>query len=150
MNYISNNIGLNKIIIKNNNINNSKNIINQNYGFQKVQNTSKINDIIQQNNNALNEIKSSNLENEIHKIINTSSSSSTNSLGGKRKNKKKKIDSKLNISEHNLKGDIIMGFNNNILIKKGNHEKISDGNTQKLELELKEQIKKYIFEENNI
>ena len=132
-------IGLNKIVINN----------NSNKGFQKVQNTSKVNDIIQ-SNNVLNEIKTHNLKEEIHKIINTSSSS--NSLGGGKKSKRKR----LNNSNLNTSGGID-GKNDNNNINESNSkdkeniiENNSDINTQKLEQELKEQIKKYVVEDHNI
>ena len=151
INYVSNNIGLNKIIINNsNNPNNSNsNIINEKLGFQKVQNTSKVNDIIQPNN-VLNEIKTCNLENEIHKIIYNTTSSSSSSLSGEKKLKrKKKVDSKINTN--NDKKDLINSKDNiNNKKEKDIESNISDVNTQKLEKELKEQIKKYVVEENNI
>ena len=153
VNYVSNSIGLNKIIIKNN----YPNIINKNRGFKKVQNTSKVNDLMQQNNNILNEIKTENLENEIHNIIHSSSSSSSSSLGGtggKRLLRKKKINSNLNTSDSGSIGkvDNILGKVNinKYLTSQGNKENSSEGNTQKLEKELKEQIKKFVIEEHNI
>jgi hypothetical protein len=156
--YVSNNIGLNKIIIKNNI---SPNIITWNSnkdkksGFQRVQNTSKVNDIIQQNN-VLNEIKSSNLENEIHNIIHSSSSSGSSSLGGgvdrgKRLLRKKNTNSKNRISENmENKDKILENVNiNKYLTNQGNKEK-SEEKTQNLEKEIKEQIKKFVIEEHNI
>ena len=151
INYVSNNIGLNKIIINNsNNPNNSNNnIINEKHDFQKVQNTSQIHDIIQPNN-VLNEIKSSNLENEIHKIIYNTTSSSSSSLSEEKKLKrKKKVDSKLNTSIG--KKDLINSKDNINNIKENEiASNISDVNTQKIEKELKEQIKKFVVEEKNI
>ena len=148
--YVSNNIGLNKIIIKNSNLNNSRNIMKQKGGFQKVQNTSKVNDIIQPNN-VLNEIKSNSLENEIHKIIHTSSSSSSNSFsGGKRLLRKKNGKLNLNTSGSSTgKGDNNLD-NNNAINKENKKGNLSEENTHKLEKELKEQIKKYVIEEHNI
>ena len=148
--YVSNNIGLNKIIIKNSNLNNSRNIINQKGGFQKVQNTSKVNDIIPQNN-VLNEIKSNSLENEIHKIIHTSSSSSSNSFsGGKRLIRKKNGKLNLNTSGSSTGKGNNTPINNNIINKENKKGNLSEENTHKLEQELKEQIKKYVIEEHNI
>ena len=148
INFISNNIGLNKIVINNSN-NNQNKIIDQKGGFQKVQNTSKVNDLVQPNN-ALNEIKTYNLGEEIHKIVHSSLNSSFTTFGGKRLNKKK-VESNLNTSGSNFgKEDLIFG-NKNILLKKENkNQKINNINTQKLEQELKQQIKKYVIEDVNI
>ena len=155
--YISNNIGLNKIIIKNNI---SSNIITKNRnkdkksGFQKVQNTSKVNDIIQPNN-VLNEIKSSSLENEIHNIIHSSSSSGSSSLGrvdgGKRLLRKKNVNAKKrNSGNTENKDKILENVNiNKFLTNQGNKEK-SEEKTQNLEKEIKEQIKRFVIEEHNI
>ena len=149
VNYVSNNIDLNKIVIdnSNNNNNNPNNIIEQKGGFQKVQNTSKVNDLIQPNN-VLNEIKTNNLKDEINKIINTSNSSG--SLGiGKRSRRKRGNNSSLNNSGNSSgKGDSLE-VNNNDLINK-DEKKNSDVNTQQLEQELKAQIKRFVVEENNI
>ena len=146
INYVSNNIGLNKIIIKNQN-NNGNNKVDEKFGFQKVHNTSKVNDIIQPNN-VLNEIKTNNLENEIHKIIYNTTSSSSGSLE-KKSTRKRKNGFKFNtINGSNVKGDLL-NSKKDINNKKEN-ENISDENTQKLEKELKEQIKKYVVEEQNI
>ena len=151
VNYISNNIDLNKIVIdnSNNNNNNPNNIIEQKGGFQKVQNTSKVNDLIQPNN-VLNEIKTNNLKDEINKIINTSNSSG--SLGiGKRSRRKRGNNSSLNNSGNSSgKGDSLeINNNNNDLVNK-DEKKTSDINTQQLEQELKAQIKRFVVEENNI
>ena len=155
--YISNNIGLNKIIIKNNI---SSNIITKNRnkdkksGFQKVQNTSKVNDIIQPNN-VLNEIKSSSLENEIHNIIHSSSSSGSSSLGGmdggKRLLRKKNVNAKKrNSGNTENKDKILENVNiNKFLTNQGNKEK-SEEKTHNLEKEIKEQIKRFVIEEHNI
>jgi len=150
VNYISNNIDLNKIVIDNSNNHNPNNIIEQKGGFQKVQNTSKVNDLIQPNN-VLNEIKTNNLKDEINKIINTSNSSG--SLGiGKRPRRKRGNNSSLNNSGNSSgKGDSLElnNNNNNDLINK-DEKKTSDINTQQLEQELKAQIKRFVVEENNI
>ena len=148
INIISNNIGLNKIII--NNSNNNKKIISHKGGFQKVQNTSKVNDLVQPNN-VLNEIKTYNLGEEIHKIVHSSINSSFTSLGAGKRLNKKNVDSNLNTSGSSFgKGDLIFGNKNIILNKETKKENVSDVNTQKLEQELKQQIKKYVIEDNNI
>jgi hypothetical protein len=150
VNYVSNNIDLNKIVIDNSNNNNpNNNIVEQKGGFQKVQNTSKVNDLIQPNN-VLNEIKTNNLKDEINKIINTSNSSG--SLGiGKRSRRKRGNNSSLNNSGNSSgKGDSLeINNNNNDLVNK-DEKKTSDINTQQLEQELKAQIKRFVVEENNI
>ena len=155
VNSVSNhNMILNRIILKhpNNNLKiNSK-------GFQPLQNTSNVSTSnIQPNNNLFNEIKSENLKDEIHKIINASSSLEQ----GKRK-RKKISDSELINNENKDNQDILIDNininkeinnsikddNNNIIdIKKENSN--SNINTQELEKEIKEQIKKYVIDENN-
>ena len=157
VNSVSNhNMILNRIILKhpNNNIKiNAK-------GFQPLQNTSNVSTSnIQQNNNLFNEIKSENLKDEIHKIINSPNSSDA----GKRKRKKTsepeliKYENKDNqdILEDNINinkelSDSIK-INDNIV--KNNNENIKEEkpnfNTQELEKEIKEQIKKYVIDENN-
>ena len=146
---VVNNIDLNRIIIKNPSNNNPQDIVNQKGGFQKVQNTSKVSDIIQPNN-VLNEIKSHNLKDEIHKIINTSSSSGSMGMGkGKRSKRKRGNNSNLNNSGNSSgkeKGEI--GKDNNLIDKEEKKENIMEINTQELEKEIKEQIKKYVVEDN--
>ena len=146
---VVNNIDLNRIIIKNPSNNNPQVIVNQKGGFQKVQNTSKVSDIIQPNN-VLNEIKSHNLKDEIHKIINTSSSSGSMGVGkGKRSKRKRGNNSNLNNSGNSSgkeKGEI--GKDNNLIDKEEKKENIMEINTQELEKEIKEQIKKYVVEDN--
>ena len=147
------NMILNKIILKNPNNNISLNIVNPK-DFQKLQNTSNISDAgIIQPNNVLNEIKTQNLKEEIHKIINTSSSSdSSRAKRGKRKritnpnnNSGNKIE-KNNIDNNNKE----VSLDNSNIINNAKKESISDVNTQNLEEEIKQQIKKYVVEEHNI
>ena len=143
---------LNRIILKhpNNNIKiNAK-------GFQPLQNTSNVSTSnIQPNNNLFNEIKSENLKDEIHKIINTSSSLEQ----GKRK-RKKVSDSELIKNENKDNQDILIdNININQEIKNSIKDNVinindmkkenSNINTQELEKEIKEQIKKYVIDENN-
>ena len=153
VNSVSNhNMILNRIILKhpNNNIKiNAK-------GFQALQNTSNVSTSnIQPNNNLFNEIKSENLKDEIHKIINTSSSLEQ----GKRK-RKKISDSELIKNENKDNQDILIdNININQEIKNSIKDNVinindmkkenSNINTQELEKEIKEQIKKYVIDENN-
>ena len=153
VNSVSNhNMILNRIILKhpNNNIKiNAK-------GFQPLQNTSNVSTSnIQPNNNLFNEIKSENLKDEIHKIINTSSSLEQ----GKRK-RKKISDSELIKNENKDNQDILIdNININQEIKNSIKDNVinindmkkenSNINTQELEKEIKEQIKKYVIDENN-
>ena len=153
VNSVSNhNMILNRIILKhpNNNIKiNAK-------GFQPLQNTSNVSTSnIQPNNNLFNEIKSENLKDEIHKIINTSSSLEQ----GKRK-RKKVSDSELIKNENKDNQDILIdNININQEIKNSIKDNVinindmkkenSNINTQELEKEIKEQIKKYVIDENN-
>ena len=156
VNSVSNhNMILNRIILKHPN-----NIKINAIGFQPLQNTSNVSTSnIQQNNNLFNEIKSENLKDEIHKIINSPNSSDA----GKRKRKKTsepeliKYENKDNqdILEDNINinkelSDSIK-INDNIV--KNNNENIKEEkpniNTQELEKEIKEQIKKYVIDENN-
>ena len=155
-NPISNkNMVLNKIILKNPNNSISLNIVNAK-DFQKLQNTSNVSDTgIIQPNNVLNEIKSQNLKEEIHKIINTSSSSdSSRNKRGKRKRANNQNDNNLNSGnkkENNIGNcNPEKSFDSKNIINDGKKEKIADLNTQKLEQEIKEQIKKYVVEEHNI
>ena len=154
-NSISNkNMILNKIILKNPNNNISLNIVNPK-DFQKLQNTSNVSDAgIIQPNNVLNEIKSQNLKEEIHKIINTSSSSdSSRNKRGKRKRASNQGNNNGNKNENNIGNnnqEKSFDSKNIININDGKKENISDVNTQKLEEEIKEQIKKYVVEEHNI
>ena len=152
-NSISNkNMVLNKIILKNPNNSISLNIVNPK-DFQKLQNTSNVSDAgINQQNNVLNEIKTQNLKEEIHKIINTSSSSDSSR---NKRGKRKRANNQGNINE-NKNGNNIgnsnqeKSFDSKNIINDGKKENISDVNTQKLEQEIKEQIKKYVVEEHNI
>ena len=152
VNSISNhNMILNRIILKHPN-NNMK--INAK-GFQPLQNTSNVSSSnIQPNNNIFNEIKSENLKDEIHKIINTSSALDS----GKRK-RKKISDSELIKNENKDNQDILL---DNININKEINNSIKEDNinndikkenpninTQELENEIKEQIKRYVIDENN-
>ena len=145
------NMILNKIILKN--PNNDLSIKVDPKGFQRLQNTSNVsNSNIQQNNNIFNEIKSENLKDEIHKIINTSSS-----LDSGRRKRKKNSDLELNKSGNKEENNILKDNNNKQLSgiisednNKNNIEDKSNVNTQELEKEIKEQIKKYVIEEHNI
>ena len=145
------NMILNKIILKN--PNNDLSIKVDPKGFQRLQNTSNVsNSNIQQNNNIFNEIKSENLKDEIHKIINTSSS-----LDSGRRKRKKNSDLELNKSGNKEENNIFKENNNKQLSgiisednNKNNIEDKSNVNTQELEKEIKEQIKKYVIEEHNI
>ena len=150
-NSVSNkNMVLNNIIVKNPNNSISLNIVNPK-DFQKLQNTSNVSDAgMVQQNNVLNEIKTQNLKDEIHKIINTSSSS--DSSRGKR-GKRKKMN---NNNNDEKKNENIAGnnkeasFDSKNIINDVKKEKVSEVNTQKLEQEIKEQIKKYVVEDHNI
>ena len=145
------NMILNKIILKNPNNELSIKVVPK--GFQRLQNTSNVsNSNIQQNNNIFNEIKSENLKDEIHKIINTSSS-----LDSGRRKRKKNSDLELNKSGNKEENNILKDNNNKQLSgiisednNKNNIEDKSNVNTQELEKEIKEQIKKYVIEEHNI
>ena len=145
------NMILNKIILKN--PNNDLSIKVDPKGFQRLQNTSNVsNSNIQQNNNIFNEIKSENLKDEIHKIINTSSS-----LDSGRRKRKKNSDLELNKSGNKEENNILKENNNKQLSgiisednNKNNIEDKSNVNTQELEKEIKQQIKKYVIEEHNI
>ena len=145
------NMILNKIILKNPNNELSLKVVPK--GFQRLQNTSNVsNSNIQQNNNIFNEIKSENLKDEIHKIINTSSS-----LDSGRRKRKKNSDLELNKSGNKEENNILKENNNKQLSgiisednNKNNIEDKSNVNTQELEKEIKEQIKKYVIEEHNI
>ena len=145
------NMILNKIILKNPNNDLSIKVVPK--GFQRLQNTSNVsNSNIQQNNNIFNEIKSENLKDEIHKIINTSSS-----LDSGRRKRKKNSDLELNKSGNKEENNILKENNNKQLSgiisednNKNNIEDKSNVNTQELEKEIKEQIKKYVIEEHNI
>ena len=153
VNSISNhNMILNRIILKhpNNNIKiNAK-------GFQPLQNTSNVSTSnIQPNNNLFNEIKSENLKDEIHKIINTSSSLEQ----GKRKRKKisdselikneNKDNQDILIDNININQEINNSIKDNVININDMKKENSNINTQELEKEIKEQIKKYVIDENN-
>ena len=146
------NMILNRIILKH--PNNDISLKGHPKGFQRLQNTSNVsNSNIQPQNNIFNEIKSENLKDEIHKIINTSSSLDS----GRRKRKKNNSDLELNKSENKddnkstennkeILSDINKEANNNDEIKNQEKQNI---NTQELEKEIKQQIKKYVIEEND-
>ena len=143
------NMILNKIILKN--PNNDLSLKVDPKGFQRLQNTSNVsNSNIQQNNNIFNEIKSENLKDEIHKIINTSSS-----LESGRRKRKKNSDYDLNKSDNKEDKNILQNNNkqlSGIINEENNKNNIEDKsnvNTQELEKEIKEQIKKYVIDENN-
>ena len=153
VNSVSNhNMILNRIILKhpNNNIKiNAK-------GFQPLQNTSNVSTSnIQPNNNLFNEIKSENLKDEIHKIINTSSSLEQ----GKRKRKKisdselikneNKDNQDILIDNININQEINNSIKDNVMNINDMKKENSNINTQELEKEIKEQIKKYVIDENN-
>ena len=140
------NMVLNKIILKNPNNNISLNIVNPK-DFQKLQNTSNVSESgIIQPNNVLNEIKSQNLKEEIHKIINNSGSSdSSRGKRGKRKRPSNKNEKDI-INNENKE----MSFDSKNIINDKEKENAPEVNTQKLEKEIKEQIKKYVIEEKNI
>ena len=153
VNSVSNhNMILNRIILKhpNNNIKiNAK-------GFQPLQNTSNVSTSnIQPNNNLFNEIKSENLKDEIHKIINTSSSLEQ----GKRKRKKisdselikneNKDNQDILIDNININQEINNSIKDNVININDMKKENSNINTQELEKEIKEQIKKYVIDENN-
>ena len=140
------NMVLNKIILKNPNNSISLNIVNPK-DFQKLQNTSNVSESgMVQPNNILNEIKSQNLKEEIHKIINTSNSS--DSSRGKRGKRKRTNKNEKDVIGNNENKE--MSFDSKNIIHEGEKEKAPEVNTQKLEKEIKEQIKKYVIEENNI
>ena len=138
---------LNRIILKNpnNNKNNISPKINSK-GFQPLQNTSNVSTSnIQQNNNIFNEIKTENLKDEIHKIINTSSSFES----GRRK-RKKQSDSELNKNLNKEDNNINKEMNEiNKEEKKEENNNIININKEQLEKEIQEQIKKYVIEEHN-
>ena len=147
----SNNMVLNKIVLKNPNNSISLNIVNSK-DFQKLQNTSNVSDSGLINpNNVLSEIKTKNLKDEIHKIINTSSSSDS-SRGKRGKGKRTKTNnienkSNSNIIINNNKEEISFDSKNATIPKKENNPEV---NTQQLEQEIKQQIKKYVVEEQHI
>ena len=109
---------LNRIILKN--PNNDISLKANPKGFQRLQNTSNVsNSNIQPNNNIFNEIKNENLKDEIHKIINTSSSLDS----GRRRKKNSDLELNKNIDKEDKKvldnnnkqmSDIIEEDNNQI------------------------------------
>ena len=143
------NMILNRIILKN--PNNDISLKANPKGFQRLQNTSNVsNSNIQPNNNIFNEIKNENLKDEIHKIINTSSSLDS----GKKKKKNSDLELNKNIDKEDKKvldnnnkqmSDIIEEDNNQI-----KDEEKPNINTQELEQEIKQQIKRYVIEEHDI
>ena len=143
------NMILNRIILKN--PNNDISLKANPKGFQRLQNTSNVsNSNIQPNNNIFNEIKNENLKDEIHKIINTSSSLDS----GRRRKKNSDLELNKNIDKEDKKVldnnnkqmcDIIEEDNNQI-----KDEEKPNINTQELEQEIKQQIKKYVIEEHDI
>ena len=139
-----------KIILKNPNNNISLNIVNPK-DFQKLQNTSNISDAgIIKPNNVLNEIKTSNLQEEINKIINTSSSSDSSGAAAKRELRNNRRKKKEQINKINNVNNINNKESNIDNVNERKKEKITEVNTQKLEEEIKQQIKKYVLEEQNI
>ena len=151
VNSVSNhNMILNRIILKN--PNNAESLKVDPKGFQRLQNTSNVsNSNIQPNNNIFNEIKSENLKDEIHKIINTSSA-----LDSGRRKRKKNAESESNKDNNKQENNILQDNNNKQLSgiisedNINNKEEKPNINTQELEKEIKEQIKKYVIEEHNI
>jgi len=151
VNSVSNhNMILNRIILKN--PNNAESLKVDPKGFQRLQNTSNVsNSNIQPNNNLFNEIKSENLKDEIHKIINTSSA-----LDSGRRKRKKNFESESNKDNNKQENNILQDNNNKQLSgiisedNINNKEEKPNINTQELEKEIKEQIKKYVIEEHNI
>ena len=151
VNSVSNhNMILNRIILKN--PNNAESLKVDQKGFQRLQNTSNVsNSNIQPNNNLFNEIKSENLKDEIHKIINTSSA-----LDSGRRKRKKNAESESNKDNNKQEKNILQDNNNKQLSgiisedNINNKEEKPNINTQELEKEIKEQIKKYVIEEHNI
>ena len=143
------NMILNRIILKN--PNNDISLKANPKGFQRLQNTSNVsNSNIQPNNNIFNEIKNENLKDEIHQIINTSSSLDS----GRRRKKNSDLELNKNIDKEDKKvldnnnkqmSDIIEEDNNQI-----KDEEKPNINTQELEQEIKQQIKKYVIEEHDI
>ena len=92
------NMILNRIILKN--PNNDISLKANPKGFQRLQNTSNVsNSNIQPNNNIFNEIKNENLKDEIHKIINTSSSLDS----GRRRKKNSDLELNKNIDKEDKK-----------------------------------------------
>ena len=131
---ISNNMIMNKIIIKNPPVPKPSSITKKD-DFQSVQNTSNVSNCILPQN-ILSEIKDQNLQMQIHNIINNSTSSSGGSSG---RRKKKRIDNSANIMKS-------LGIDN----KDAETVKDEEINTQKLEEEIKEQMKKFVvIEEKN-
>ena len=146
-NSVSNNkLVLNKIVLKNPNNNISLNIVNPK-DFHELQNTSNVSDMgVQPPNNVLNEIKSqNNLQDEIHNIIN-SSINSLNSYDLTGKGEKKGGRRRLDKSGQNNKNN----NNNKVEVNEKPINNKKEINTQELEQEIKNQIKKYVIEENNI
>ena len=151
VNSVSNhNMILNRIILKN--PNNAESLKVDPKGFQRLQNTSNVsNSNIQPNNNLFNEIKSENLKDEIHKIINTSSA-----LDSGRRKRKKNVEFESNKDNNKQEKNILQDNNNKQLSgiisedNINNKEEKPNINTQELEKEIKEQIKKYVIEEHNI
>ena len=119
--------------------------------FHELQNTSNVSDMgVQAPNNVLNEIKSkNNLQDEIHNIINTSINS-LNSYDLTRKGEKKGGRRRLDKSgQNNNKNNKVIN-NNKVNINEKPIDNKKEINTQELEQEIKNQIKKYVIEENNI
>ena len=150
-NSVSNNkLVLNKIVLKNPNNNISLNIVNPK-DFHELQNTSNVSDMgVQAPNNVLNEIKSqNNLQDEIHNIIN-SSINSLNSYDltgkGEKKGGRRRLDKSGQNNNSNKNNKAI----NNIKVNEKPINNKKEINTQELEQEIKNQIKKYVIEENNI
>ena len=121
---------LNRIILKN--PNNDISLKANPKGFQRLQNTSNVsNSNIQPNNNIFNEIKNENLKDEIHKIINTSSSLDS----GRRRKKNSDLELNKNIDKEDKKvldnnnkqmSDIIEEDNNQIKEEEKNIKEIEN------------------------
>ena len=125
---ISNNMVMNKIIIKNPPVPKPSSITKKD-DFQSVQNTSNVSNCILPQN-ILSEIKDQNLQMQIHNIINNSTSSSGGSSGRRKKKRSDNSGNKMKNVELNNK-DV-------------DNTKNAEINTQKLEEEIKEQMKKFV------
>ena len=119
---------MNKIIIKNPPVPKPSSITKKD-DFQSVQNTSNVSNCILPQN-ILSEIKDQNLQMQIHNIINNSTSSSGGSSGRRKKKRSDNSGNKMKNVELNNK-DV-------------DNTKNAEINTQKLEEEIKEQMKKFV------
>ena len=120
---------MNKIIIKNPSNPKPQSSITKKSDFQQVQNNSNVSNCILPPN-ILNEIKDQNLQMQIHNIINNSTSSSGGSSGRRKKKRSDNSGNKMKNVELNNK-DV-------------DNTKNAEINTQKLEEEIKEQMKKFV------